>query len=143
MTHLINEGYPGGESIEAAVAQHAHYWDMEDKPVAADTESTLAALRDAEAAGSYSRTPRQQAPRGQKRQQPEGKNNNGRGVKLAREDSNKKRICGPWNGKKGCWNPCRMQEKHVCNVLAPDGKACAGRFGKPGHNALQCPLARR
>ena len=144
MAHLINEGYPGGEAIEAAVAQHAHYWDMEDRTVAADTESTLAALRDAEAAGSYVKAPRNQAPRGQKRQQPEGKGNPGRKeVKLAREDSKRRKICGPWNGKKGCWEPCRNREQHVCNVIAADGKACAGRFGKPGHNALQCPIAKR
>ena len=143
MAHLINEGYPGGEAIEAAVTQHAHYWDMEDKPVAADTQSGLLALRDAEAAGSIGKAPRGQAPRGQKRQQPDNRGAAGNGLRQAKEDSKKRRICGPWNGKKGCPHPCRNWEQHVCNVIAADGKACAGRFGKPGHNALQCPLARR
>ena len=75
MAHLINEGYPGGEALDAAAAKHAHYWDMEDKVVAADTSGTLASIQDAEAAGSYS-----QPPRGQKRPA-EGKGAGGKNPK--------------------------------------------------------------
>ena len=61
------------------MVKHAHLWDTEDKSVAADISTTLAPLRDAEAAGSRDLAPRNQAPRGLKRQA-EGKGAQGKGV---------------------------------------------------------------
>ena len=140
MAHLINEGYPGGEAIDTAMSKHAHHWDMEDKTVAADTSSTLASIQDAKAAGSHSQT-----PRGQKRaasgKGAGGKNAGGKGCgKLAGRDQHGKLICGPFNGKKGCKAPCPRGQRHCCNVMAPDGKACEGRYGHPHHGASKCPL---
>ena len=48
MAHLINEGHPGGEALLAAWKTNARFWDMEDRPVAAETVITLAALREAD-----------------------------------------------------------------------------------------------
>ena len=140
MAHLINEGYPGGEALDAAMSKHAHYWDMEDKTVAADTSSTLASIQDAEAAGSHS-----QAPRGQKRtaegKGAGGKNPKGKGKgKPASRDQQGRLICGAFNGRKGCKTPCPQNQRHTCNVTASDGLACEGRYGKPGHCASKCPL---
>ena len=139
MTRLINEGYPGGEAIETAMLRHAHYWDMEDKPVAADTSSTLASIQDAEAAGSHSQT-----PRGQKRaangKGAGGTRTGGGGSERANRDQDHNLICAPFNGKKGCRLPCPQGHRHTCNVMAPDGKACEGRYGHPAHSAAKCPL---
>ena len=65
MVYLINEDWPGGEALDAAVKKHAHFWDMEDKPVAANTVTTLAGLRDAQRQGSPS--PARSSQRGTKR----------------------------------------------------------------------------
>ena len=140
MAHLINEGYPGGEALDAAMAKHAHYWDMEDRTVAADTSSGLASMQDAEAAGSYI-----QPPRGQKRpaegKGAGGKNPKGKGKgKQASRDQQGRLICSAFNGRKGCKAPCPFNQRHTCNVMASDGLACECRWGKPGHSAAKCPM---
>ena len=138
MAHLINEGYPGGEAIETAMVKHAHFWDMEDKTVAADTSSSLASIRDAEAMGSHD-----QAPRGHKRPaETKGAKGNSAGMKFAQVDAKRVRICGAWNGKKGCRETCPRGQRHCCNIVAPDGKACEGRLGPRNHKGINCPLLR-
>ena len=124
------------------MSKHAHYWDMEDRPVAADTSSTLASMQDAQAAGSYG-----QEPRGQKRaahhMEADGKNIGGKGQgKPVARDQHHNLICASFNGRKGCKIPCPQGHRHTCNVMAPDGKACEGRYGHPNHSAAKCPLKR-
>ena len=135
MAHLINEGHPGGEASATAWKTNAHYWDMEDRTVAAETATSRAALRDAEGSPS---PPRRQG--GEKRKEAP---RNLMGVRQAAVDSKKRKICGTFISKRGCTAPCSKGLRHVCNVVAPDGKACEGRMGQPNHSAFHCPHASR
>ena len=66
------------------------------------------------------------------------------GVRQTQVDAKRRKICGGYNSKKGCTEEgrCPRKSRHVCNVIAPDGKACEGRVGHPNHSALECPHVR-
>ena len=133
MASLINEGHPGGEAIQMAVVKHAHLWDMEDKTTAADTLSTRESWQDTamdEGQGNQ--------PRGSKR----AMSADFKGNRLAFVDAKKRKICGTYNGKKGCPEPCFKGMRHTCNIIGSHNKACECRVGSPHHTALNCPQRR-
>ena len=133
MAHLINEGMPGGEALRAAWKAHTHFWDMEDKTVVAPMQSDA----DMEVDG-FSFSSRQPAPRGAAKR---NLSSDAGSIRQVNFDSNRKKICGAFNGKKGClFKGCQL--RHVCNVVNPqDGLVCEGRFGNQKHSAYNCPLA--
>ena len=133
MASLINEGAPGGEAIQMAVVKHAHLWDMEDKTTAAETLSTRESGQDTAMEDGQS-----SQPRGSKR----AVSAESKGNRLAFSDAKKRKICGTYNGKKGCPEPCSKGLRHTCSILASDNRACECRFGKPNHNAMNCPQRR-
>ena len=144
MAQFINEGMPGGEAILKALEKHKHLWDMEDKTVAADT-STSRQIVDGESHRSPSHQDHQ-PPKKAKGGGKAGGANELAGIKTSQRDSSKRLICGPFNGKRGCSKKegqCPKRARHACNIIAPDGKVCEGRYGNPNHNAFSCPHAGR
>ena len=101
MAQLINEGMPGGEAIVTAMEKYKHLWDMEDKTVAADTSTSLM-MSDGERHRSPSRTPRARTSRKGKGGDNATQAVSIRGNRQAQRDSNKRTICGQFNGRKGC-----------------------------------------
>ena len=63
---------------------------------------------------------------------------------MAQYDGKRQKICGAFNVKKGCGpeHLCPRKQRHCCNVVGPDGKACEGRVGHPKHSASNCPHIR-
>ena len=113
MSHLINQGTPGGEALRAAWKGLAHLWDMEDKVVAAKTREEAADLGSSSAADT--RTDR--GAKGGKRPAMDG-------VRMAHADSKKRKICGGYNSKRGCEEPCPRGERHICSVIGKNGRIC-------------------
>ena len=139
MAHLINDGASGDEALAEAMEKHRYFWDMEDKSQAADFNSGGSPP----AASPRSRSPRGASSSGQRGQGGKGSGKRSlEGIKMAQYDSKKQKICGAYNGKKGCSDLCPRKQRHVCNVIAPDGKACEGRTGHPKHSASNCPHLR-
>ena len=122
MAQMINEGWPGGEAIEQALKNQAHYWKMEDKVAAAprEHESSPASL-----------PKRQRLDDGR----PQKKANILAGVSVCQTDRRKRKICGKWNGPNGCSShekDCPSRGRHVCNVKLPSGMPCE----RTDHNAV-------
>ena len=65
---------------------------------------------------------------------------------MSQKDSSGRQVCGAFNSKRGCTKKeasCPKRQRHTCNVIAPDGKVCEGRYDNPNHSAFSCPhLAR-
>ena len=123
MAALINDGTPGVEALKIAWAKYAHMWIMKD---------TLAVASQADSSSS-------EVPRGQVRQRDEGKGAKGksRGEKKARlsptkvrtasTDKNGTKLCGAFNGKRGCvarGRDCPQRGRHLCSVILPNGEIC-------------------
>ena len=60
MSHLINQGIPGGEALRTAWKAQAHLWDMEDKVVAAETREEAS-----DSAATFAAEPRASLPQSQ------------------------------------------------------------------------------
>ena len=127
MAHHINQGMPGGEALQLAWNENLYLWDMEDRTMLQETRDEAAAAPKRGRSRSKPRTA--SGPKG-------GPAKNPQNVRHSAFDNTKKRkICGTYNGKRGCNSPCPNGLLHVCNVIKPDGKVCEAR----NHTAWRCP----
>ena len=133
MAHLINQGVPGGEALTQAWRELAHLWDMKDGVVAAETHS--------EAAGSSymgGHAQQENTSSDSKAKRAKSDANPMKGVRLASQDNNRKKLCGAWNSVRGCNEPCHKKQRHACSVIGRDSQICLSRE----HNAQNCPIMR-
>ena len=125
---------PGGEALTQAWKELAHLWDMEDKIVAAETQSEAAG---SSYMGGHAQPARQPNDnRGKKRP---GEGNIMSGARLAGVDNNKKKICGAWSSLRGCVEPCPKKQRHACSVIDRNNRVCL----RTDHTAVTCPTIGR
>ena len=130
MCAFLNDGLPGDEALQQAMAKHNHLWIMRDHLVAAN--------------------PPGQA-RGQVRPRDEG-TNTGKGGKGGKGGKNGKqqrlpqpnhtgqikiqsmykgqKVCGAFNSVRGCTpneRGCPQRGQHICGYIRPDGATCGDR----------------
>jgi hypothetical protein len=63
-------------------------------------------------------------------------------VKTAKSDKAGAKICKPWNDSRGCDKPNGHDggTRHVCDVLLPNGQACAQQHMRVHHKGPTVPL---
>ena len=58
-----------------------------------------------------------------------------RGIRQASTDGKKRKLCGKYNSKLGCKEPCPNNQLHGCNIIKSNNKVCEDRR----HSAFSCP----
>ena len=119
---LVNDGFTAGEALTTSWAKLAHVWIIRDG---------------ASSSGGDDGRRGQVRPRSEDKGKGGGKGKEkGKGAKGSQDykkasvDRNRNKICGAFNGTRGCvWNDkqCPQQGKHICSVILPNGNICGSR----------------
>ena len=124
MVAMMNDNHNGDEALQTSWAKFAHLWVMRDWTAAAPV--------------SEPREPRGQIrPRDEPTSKGKGKGKDKR-AKLTGNDHvfkvtsmyNKQKVCGAFNGRKGCVDNsryCPQKGLHICSYIKVNGEVCAAK----------------
>ena len=128
MVSLLNDGLSGGEAIKQAWTKMAHLWVMRDglNYVAADAPPEAQGLkrqRDDKGKGGA---------KGKAASSGGGQGGPRAALRTATKNAKGKKLCGAFNGNKGCSldpRSCPQAGLHVCSVILPNGQICGSNRG--------------